>query len=275
MIGEMDHQAYLELLAGEALDDLDPTEVARLSAHRDGCAICAETATDLDDTLVALAVAVPQRPAPAGLEARIMAAVAAEPRTSPSVAMPEPAAAATASAPTPVSSRVDEPRSRWSAFRDRWAVAAVGATAVALVLVIVGASLATQLRDLRSTVATQDAAIAVLADPNHVAAPLAPENGSTASAMAVYLPDTTESYVMATGLAATPAGKVYQLWSADAAGVHPLGTFTFDGNGAFVAPFGVDLSGSAAAMVTLEPAGGSTGEPGPQVVFGELPPASS
>ena len=27
----------------------------------------------------------------------------------------------------------------------------------------------------------------------------------------------------------TPAGQVYQLWFADAAGVHPLGTFTFDG----------------------------------------------
>ena len=44
----------------------------------------------------------------------------------------------------------------------------------------------------------------------------------------------------------------------------------YDGRGPFVAPFGVDLADGAAAMVTLEPMGGATGEPGPQVVFGEL-----
>jgi hypothetical protein len=37
-----------------------------------------------------------------------------------------------------------------------------------------------------------------------------------------------------------------------------------------VVPVGVDLAGSSAAMVTLEPTGGAVGEPGPQVVFGEL-----
>jgi hypothetical protein len=37
-----------------------------------------------------------------------------------------------------------------------------------------------------------------------------------------------------------------------------------------MAPVGVDLAHSAAVMVTLEPSGGATGAPGPQVVFGEL-----
>jgi hypothetical protein len=75
---------------------------------------------------------------------------------------------------------------------------------------------------------------------------------------------------MANDLPATPAGRVYQLWYADAAGVHPLGTFHHDGSGPFVAPFGVDLAGSVAAMVTLEPEGGAQGDPGPEVIFGEL-----
>jgi hypothetical protein len=75
---------------------------------------------------------------------------------------------------------------------------------------------------------------------------------------------------MADRLPATPDGMVYQLWYADAAGVHALGTFRHDGEGPLLARFGVDLGSSAAAMVTLEPEGGAVGEPGPQVVFGEL-----
>ena len=72
-----------------------------------------------------------------------------------------------------------------------------------------------------------------------------------------------------------PRARCISSWSADTAGVHPLGTFTFDGEGTFVAPFGVDLSKAAAAMITIEPTGGATGEPGPQVVFGELPTSAS
>ena len=274
MIGEMDHDEYLQLLAGEALDDLDAVEVARLSAHRDGCAACAAATMDLDGTLVALALAAPQRAAPGALEARILAAAAAEPHTS----VAKPAAdgragvPATPAPPAPTLPRSADAPSRggWTSWlrRPQFALAAAG---LAVVLAVASVSLASQVSDLNATLKVQDAAIAILANPSHVAAPLAPEDGSGATATAVYLPDSTQSYVMASGLAPTPAGKVYQLWAADAAGVHPLGTYTFDGNGTFVAPFGVDLSTAAAAMITLEPTGGSTGEPGPQVVFGNLP----
>jgi hypothetical protein len=75
---------------------------------------------------------------------------------------------------------------------------------------------------------------------------------------------------MAGQLPAPPAGNVYQLWSADASGVHALATFTCDPSLSCLAPFGTDLSGATAAMITLEPAGGAQGEPGPQVAFGEL-----
>jgi hypothetical protein len=75
---------------------------------------------------------------------------------------------------------------------------------------------------------------------------------------------------MARNLPATPSGHGYQLWYADAAGVHPLQTVSFDGSGTFVAPIGVDLADSTAVMITLEESGGALGAPGPQVVFGEL-----
>jgi hypothetical protein len=45
---------------------------------------------------------------------------------------------------------------------------------------------------------------------------------------------------------------------------------SWDGEGTMIAPIGVDLADSAAVMLTLEPEGGAQGEPGPQVVFGEL-----
>ena len=146
--------------------------------------------------------------------------------------------------------------------------------AVAVVFAVASIGFGLRTVDLQGRIAVQDQALAVLADPAHLTAPLKNEASGTPSAvaMAVYLPSSTKSYVMAIGLPPTPDGHVYQLWYADAAGVHPLGTYRYDGTGAFVAPFGVDLSGSAAAMVTLESSGGASGDtPGPQVVFGALP----
>jgi hypothetical protein len=280
MTDAMGHDDYLGLLAGAALDDLDAAESAQLAAHREGCATCAEATERLDATMVSLALAVPQRRPSPGLETRIMAAVAAEPRTaarSDAAAAPLPLPTGTpgAGATTPRQVPTAPSRGGLTAWlrRPAFAMAAAG---LAIVLAVTSLSLAMQASDLRSTVATQEAAIAVLANPAHVAAPLAPEDPAAGiAATAVYVPGSTESYVMATGLAATPPCEVYQLWSADTAGVHPLGTFSFDGEGTFVAPFGVDLSQAAAAMITIEPTGGATGEPGPQVVFGELPASAS
>lgn len=91
-----------------------------------------------------------------------------------------------------------------------------------------------------------------------------------AAATVVFRPGSADAYLVADDLPAVPAGHVYQLWVADASGAHALGTFSPDGSDPVVVPFGMDLSGKAAAMVTLEPTGGATGAPGPQVVFGEL-----
>jgi hypothetical protein len=124
---------------------------------------------------------------------------------------------------------------------------------------------------VRAELAVQTGAVAVAADPAHRDVTLRAEAlAPTASATVVYVPGTTSSYVVASDLPATPAGKVYELWVADAGGVHGLGTYTFDGRGPFVAPLGVDLAPAAATMVTLEPVGGARGEPGPQVLFGAL-----
>jgi len=128
-----------------------------------------------------------------------------------------------------------------------------------------------QVAALESTLAGQGDAMTVALDPSHVTVPLhgdalAPD----AEAAVVFVPGKDASWIVARNLPATPSGHGYQLWYADASGVHPLQTVSYDGSGAFVAPIGVDLSGSSAVMLTLEPDGGALAEPGPQVVFGEL-----
>ena len=112
--------------------------------------------------------------------------------------------------------------------------------------------------------------MAVIADPAHRTAVLHAEAAApVATAIVVWRPGTTDAFVTADHLPPTPAGMVYRLWHADPTGVHPLGTFRYDGAEPFLAPFGVDLGGSDAAMITLEPEA-APGRTGTQVVFGEL-----
>ena len=278
----MDHAALRELAAGAALDDLDPLERDELARHLASCGPCRRLAVDLDDVVGELALVAPVLRPPADLRTSVLAALRDTPGpTLTLVSGPGPAPAVMPAAVPEAAPRTMGHAAGSSAERiTRW-----GALAAAAVFAIVAVGLGAQNRQLDADVAaaeaalgqarlelqSRQAAVAVAADPGHVtvalhAEPVAP----TANAVVMYRPGTSEAYLMATDLPATPAGKVYQLWYADAAGVHALGTFPFDGDGPFIAPFGVDLSDSAAAMVTLEPEGGAVGDPGPQVVFGEF-----
>ena len=259
-----DHDEILPLLAGEALGGLDDEEERRLRAHRSTCDRCAADALSLAQVEVDLALTAPARRPPPDLGARIMAAALASDTT------PVGEAVVVADAHDPRVPAGATGRHWWSPPRVAVAIGAFGL----IVVLAFGSFVAGERSRLDAQIAEQAALIAVLADPDHVESPLTADDDSNIDAMAVYSPGTTDAFVMATGLPATPADHVYQLWSADAAGVHALGTFTFDGHGTFVAPFGVDLSAANAAMVTLEPTGGAVGEPGPQVVFGELSNAS-
>ena len=132
-------------------------------------------------------------------------------------------------------------------------------------------STSAQVASLEANLAGQGGAMTVALNPSHVTVALHGDAiAPAAEAAVVFVPGDDASYVVARNLPATPSGHGYQLWYADAAGVHPLQTVSFDGNGTFVAPVGVDLADSSAVMITLEEDGGAQGEPGPQVVFGEL-----
>lgn len=259
----MDHAALRELAAGAALDDLDSRERAELDAHLAGCSSCAALAVELDDVLADLALVAPELEPPASLQADLLATLRRQtpaPRVQP---FRTPAPATPVALPRPTQSR------------SPWRLPAFAGLAAAAVLAVAVAglglriqSLGGELDALRATLATDEAVMAVAANPDHRTASLHAPAGP--SATVVWLPGTSDAWLVSRDLPATPSGRVYQLWHADEAGVHPLGTFSHDGSGTLAMSFGVDLSGSAAVMVTLEPVGGAQGEPGPEVVFGEL-----
>jgi len=262
----MDHGTLRQLAAGAALDDLDPAERREFDAHVGWCASCTGLARDLDDVLGELALATPGMAPPPGLRNAVMNALprAGQGRSGrPPVDAPRRAA-------------VVVPWHARSSRSSRTLALAGLATAAVLAIAAVGLGVRTVQLDgdvavARTRLADQAAAMAVVVDPAHRSASLNAEPAAPiATAIVVYRPGTRDAYVMANHLPATPDGMVYQLWSADSSGVHPFGTFRYDGEGPFLASFGVDLASATAAMVTLEPIGGATGEPGPQVVFGKL-----
>jgi len=261
----MDHGAYRELAAGAALDDLDPKERVSLGAHLGVCGPCRGDASALADTAGLLALAAPRRMPPASLRAGVLAAIAAS--------GPGPGVA-------PVLD-LDALRRERTLYRRLSFAGLAAAAALAIAVGALGATAAGLRSDLDTASRDRDAAVAQLATtdgamsvvlaPDHATAKLKPEPmAAGATVYVVFRPGTTDAWLMAGQLPATPAGKVYQLWSADGAGVHALTTFTCDGSHACLAPFGVDLASAKATMITLEQPGGAQGEPGPQVAFGQL-----
>lgn len=277
----MDHGTFRQLAAGSVLDDLDAAERERFRSHRSGCSSCRRLTDELLEVTFDLALAAPARRPTSETWEGIRDAMrerAAEPRPA-----KEPRLAMSVAAGEIAVLRRETHRSRVFGLASLAAAAVLAVVAYGLTIRV--AELTGDLNASRSATASaraaasatasvlaeQGAAMTVAVDPGHRTAtlqaePLAP----SADAVVVYVPDTDRAYLMASHLPPTPAGMVYQLWVADAAGVHALGTFSYGGGGPFVAPLGVDLGHATATMVTLEPAGGAHGSPGPQVVFGEL-----
>lgn len=267
----MIHEEQLLLAAGAVLDDLDADERASYEGHRASCTDCRSVELELDHVMADLSLVAPERVPPADLLVSIRRAIAVEDPA------PRIAAFAPAVQPQPASNVVPLRRpSRGPMFASLALAAGLGVVALGL-----GARSVTLQQDLDSTsaqvasleasLAGQGSAMTVALNPAHVTVALHGDAiAPAAEAAVVFVPGDAASYVVARNLPATPSGHGYQLWYADATGVHPLQTVSFDGNGTFVAPVGVDLADSSAVMITLEESGGAQGEPGPQVVFGEL-----
>lgn len=292
-------EAELLLVAGAALGDLEPAERTAYESHRAGCRECAVLEDELGMVLADLALIVPERMPPPDLFAGIRLAIDAEearagrgssgatvlqPPAGPggydmrSLAGPPPAAPVSPArtAPAPVTSLAAVRASRRPVFAAIGLAAVFGLVAVGLGVRTMGLQeeldqSVAEVSSMRAEMQNQGAVMAAAMNPEHVTVALESEPlADGANAVVVFVPGTQSSYLVAQDLPATPSGHGYQLWYADEAGVHPLQTVPYDGSGAFVAPLDVDLTSSTAVMLTLEETGGAQGEPGPQVIFGEL-----
>jgi hypothetical protein len=279
----MDHAAFTELTAGRALGDLDPDEQRALEAHLPACPSCSALMHDLDGVLTDLAFAAPRRAVPASLGPAILAAIRQEPGSlsaPPTPVAPAPIPMRPAARPgSAVAAPAAARPSRLAGWGRPLAIGLAAAAALAIgVLGYEVVDLRSQLGDAQAVAAAastqlsaRDTAMQVVADPSHASAWLEPSHGATTgSALMVYLPGSTQAFLVADGLPATPDGRVYQFWYADPAGVHAGVTFHHDGSGLVLIPVDVDLRGAQAAMLTIEPDGGATA-PSQDIVFGTLP----
>ncbi len=260
----MDHAAFAELTAGRAIGDLDQEERRSIERHLPVCSRCRALGQELDEVLSGLALLAPARPVPAGLGAGVLARIRADATGTEVWQMPAPVGG--------LRSRLTVPA---------WLGAGLGSAAVVVI-----AALGLQVGSLRAEndgwrqlaqaataeLETRASAMAVLADPAHATAWLAPSEGRTGhGALVLFVPGAAEAWVVADDLPPTPEGFVYRFWHADEAGVHGGKAFAWDGRGVLSVEVPVDLGDASAAMLTLEPASADPdAAPGEDVVFGEI-----
>jgi anti-sigma-K factor RskA len=270
----MSHDAAMELVtAGAALGDLAPDELAPYAAHRRWCLDCRRMERDLEQVLADLSLDAPRRVPPPELFGAVLAGIRASDL---------PPVGDVAAAPAGIRPVGTSPA---RAVRVRVSGRTIGGLALVAALALAVAGLGVRdvarqqqldsssatIDSLEQALAGRDGAMTVAMDPGRVAVALQAEAlAPAAQAAVVYVPGSSNAWIVVRNLPASPAGHAYQLWVADAAGVHPLEVLPFDGTGPFIAPVEADLASAAAVMVTLETASGAQGEPGPQVVFGHL-----
>jgi hypothetical protein len=214
------HESIRESIAAYALDALDPDERRRvqqdLLEHLPGCADCSATMRELREVADELATGVDPVAPSRELEQRLLDAVRGEPR-----ARTQPA--------------------RRSRFMARIAVAAVVvglAGSVALnVSYVVGADRAERDRIALAAMTHPDARTVAL-------------RGDAGSVLLVYRPQ-AQPLLVASGLPAPPAGRVYELWFLDGATPVPVRTFV-PNDGRIVLELPKDPSAFRGAAITIE-----------------------
>jgi len=261
MSGSYTHHDIQELLGAFALDAVDADERDVIEAHLAGCPRCRAEVEGHRETAALLAQGGER--APDGVWDRIAEALDEAPPVL-DLDRIAPRRAARAAIPRSIPLRV---------------AAATMAVAAALTL-FVGVALGHRDgRDLgrldRAIQAMQNAAVAsaasaALSDPHAEQVKLASADGK-ATAQVVRLPDGT-GYLVPTGLAALPAGRVYQLWAirSDARGPHlPPINISLGVLGARPDVSAFRMTGPVAAYaVTEEAAGGVASTQNQPVVVG-------
>jgi anti-sigma-K factor RskA len=263
---------HLELCAARVLGVLDEAGQAELDAHlAEGCPQCEAELRSLSSGALVLAMSVPQHRAPAGVRARLLAAidsgVASGRQLAPDV--------------------LPLPRRPWYASPAGALLAAAALIAVALAGVTAWRRTEELSRELAVTRAHVDSLqrsldeerrwASVLTAPGGHTVTLAPTPAGerTLAAELRYDPDSDRALLFAQGFSPPGAGD-YELWAITAAGPTSLGVVRAGPDGrAVVRLERVARDGAVAAFaVSLEAAGGSPDHhkpSGPVVMLGKLP----
>ena len=265
-------EVLLELCAGYELGILDAADRARLEEHlAEGCPQCEAELRRLSESMLLLAAAAPQHPAPAAVRDRVLAAVRAE---------AGPTGRATIS-PLP-----RRERARTSPLTWVWAAAAVLLAVAALALwrnaqrtSVELAQVHTDRARLERELAEERRWAATLTAPAaRVVAlaptPAAPSTAAPLNARVMFDPATHRALAVFENFA-PPAGHDYQLWAISDHGPSSLGVVHADSSGRAVVR--IENTGDPAKLgafaVSLENAGGAptpTAPAGPVVMVGKL-----
>lgn len=220
----MDAEAH-ELIAGYALDALEPADRARAKELLERSEEAREELRTLTETTAAMATAVSGPAPPPGLRDRILDAARDDRQTV-----------------VPLASRR---RPRLAPVLG--AVAAVAAV-VAVALGIWGLSVSSDLDDSRAALAQARAAAAVLASPDARQVALQQGDGTL-------VVSGTDAVLVLSSMEAAPPGKTYEVWVLD--GETPVRAGVFPGGGSRdVVPVEGAVGPGAKVLVTLEPSGG-------------------
>jgi anti-sigma-K factor RskA len=215
-----------ELIAGYALDALDPDDTARAKRLLETSAEAREELRALSDVAASMATAASGPVPRPELRGRILDAARAEPQAVVSL----------------------EARRRSRLVPVLGAAAALAAV-VALALGLWGASAVRDRDDARAALEAQQAANAVLSDPDARSVDLETGDGR------LVVGDDGRSVLVVTGLEPVPSGKTYEVWVSDGGAPVPAGLFDGTSGRDVVVVDGTVDSGSR-VLVTVERSGG-------------------
>jgi len=221
----MDAEAH-ELIAGYALDALEPDDRARAKELLERSEEAREELRSLTETTAAMATAVSGPAPPPALRERILDAARADRQTV-----------------VPLDSRRRRPR-----LVPVLGAAAAIAAVVAIALGVWGLSVSSDLDDSRAALAQARAAATVLASPDARQVALQQGDGTL-------VVSGTDAVLVLNSMDAAPAGKTYEVWVLD--GSTPVRAGLFPGGAARdVVPVEGTVGPGAKVLVTLEPSGG-------------------
>ena len=271
----------MELTCGElselaglyVLDALEPAEREAVRAHLATCAEAHAEIRELGGVLPALASTLEPVDSPPDLKARVMAAVAAEPRDTAVAAVGD---GVSAPRQRPVfAERPPQAPDRAAWRRPAWASWGAAVAAV-LVLAVVGVwALGIQAR--ADEAARRDAilseAVAAFSQPGSSVAVLRPSGtGTTSGSGFAAVTADGKAYLVMVGLPEAPTDKTYQAWFIRDNQPTSAGLMTVDQDGYAVMTNASPPAGIQVVALTVEAAGGSDQPTSEPFALGEVRP---